>query len=187
MECSWRMNGWSSAMISRMVGVDALEVVVAEVGPARQLEVVVEAVLDDRADGEVGAGPQPEHGLGQHVGGRVAQDGAAGLGVGGDDADRAPSGSGASRSTSAPSKVAATAALASRGPMDSANWRAVVPASNSLVDPSGSRTVTAAMGLPFCSSVRGWSRVGDPPGARVRDGLLIRLQGNAQERRPRTT
>ena len=52
---------------------DPLEVLVGEVGAARELEVVVEAVLDDRADGEVGPRPQPEHGLGQHVGRRVAQ------------------------------------------------------------------------------------------------------------------
>ena len=73
MVCSWRTNGWSSAMISRMVGLDALEVVVAEVGPAGQLEVVVEAVLDHRADGVVGPGPQPQDGLGQDVGGGVAE------------------------------------------------------------------------------------------------------------------
>ena len=61
----------------------------------------------------------------------------------------APSGSSRDRSTGTPSKVAATAALASRGPIDSANWRAVVPGSNSLVLPSGSRTVTPAMGGAF--------------------------------------
>ena len=33
------------------------------------------------------------------------------------------------------------------------SWRAVVPGSNSLVEPSGSRTVTAAMGVPFSRSV----------------------------------
>ena len=69
-------------------GLDALEVVVAEVDTAGELEVVVEAVLDDRADGVVGAGPQPEHGLGQHVGGRVAQHGPSGVGIGGDDRDQ---------------------------------------------------------------------------------------------------
>src|SRR5262245_2777240 len=35
-------------------------------------EVVVEAVLDHRPDGDLGAGPQALHGLGQHVGGVVA-------------------------------------------------------------------------------------------------------------------
>ena len=53
-------------------GVDALEVVVGERAAVGQLEVVVEAVLDRRADAERGAGEQVEHGLGQHVGGRVA-------------------------------------------------------------------------------------------------------------------
>ena len=102
-------------------GLDALEVLVAEGGPAGQLEVVVEAVLDDRADGEMGAGPQAEHGLGQDVGGRVAQDGPPGLGIGGDHTHLGPVRSGASRSTGSPSKVAARAALARRGPMDSAS------------------------------------------------------------------
>ena len=39
---------------------------------ARQLEVVVEAVSDRRADPELRAGEHVEHGLGHHVGGRVA-------------------------------------------------------------------------------------------------------------------
>ena len=59
-------------MISRIRGVDALEVVVGERRPAGQLEVVVEAVLDGRAAGEGGAGPELEHRLGEHVGRRVA-------------------------------------------------------------------------------------------------------------------
>ena len=37
---------------------DPLEVVVEEVGATRQLEVVVEAVVDRRSDGELGARPQ---------------------------------------------------------------------------------------------------------------------------------
>ena len=65
--------------------VDPLEVVVAEVGPVRQLEVVVEAVLDHRADGVLGPGPQPPHRLGHDVGGRVPQHLTPGLGVAGDD------------------------------------------------------------------------------------------------------
>ena len=39
---------------------------------ARQQEVVVEAVLDDRADPELGAGEQVQHRFGQHVRGAVA-------------------------------------------------------------------------------------------------------------------
>ncbi len=54
-------------------GVEALEVVGREGLAPGQLEVVVEAVGDGRADGEGGAGELVEHGLGQHVGGRVAQ------------------------------------------------------------------------------------------------------------------
>ena len=41
------------------------------------VEVVVEAVLDRRADAELGAGEQLLHGLGQHVRGRVPDDRAA--------------------------------------------------------------------------------------------------------------
>ncbi len=37
-------------------------------------EVVIEAVLDHRADGDLGAGPQRLHRLGQHVGGVVADE-----------------------------------------------------------------------------------------------------------------
>ena len=36
-----------------------------------QIEIVVEAVFDGRADGELGAGIQPAHRLGQNVGGGV--------------------------------------------------------------------------------------------------------------------
>ena len=43
------------------------------VRPSGQIEVVVEAVLDRRTDGELGAGEQVEHGLGQDVRGRVAE------------------------------------------------------------------------------------------------------------------
>ena len=45
-------------------GLDASEVLVAEAGAVRQLEVVVEAIFDDRSDGEEGARPESEHGLG---------------------------------------------------------------------------------------------------------------------------
>ena len=69
------------------LGLDARQVVVMESGTARQLEVVVEAVLDGRADREVGPGHSSEHRLGQHVRGRVAQDLPARRRAGGDDRD----------------------------------------------------------------------------------------------------
>ena len=53
---------------------DAAQVVLAEVLPAWQLEVVVEAVVDGRPDGVPGTRPQVGDGLGQDVGGGVAQD-----------------------------------------------------------------------------------------------------------------
>ena len=72
-------------MIARISRLDPLQVVVAEVGAVGQLEVVVEAVLDDGPDGVLGAGPQTADRLGQDVRSRMAQDVAACLGVGGDD------------------------------------------------------------------------------------------------------
>ncbi len=69
------------------LGLNAVQVVVAEVGPVRQLEVVVEAVLDHRPDGVLRPGPEPADGLGHDVRGRVAQHLAAGVGVRGDDGD----------------------------------------------------------------------------------------------------
>jgi hypothetical protein len=67
---------------------DAIEVVGGEGDAPRQLEVVVEAVFHRGADAEGGVGEQVEHRLGQHVGGRVADDVEAVVAVGGDDADR---------------------------------------------------------------------------------------------------
>ncbi len=69
-------------------GLDRGEVVLAERAPAGQLEVVVEAVLDRRADRVLGAREQLGHGLGHHVRRRVAQDVAALFGPLGDDGDR---------------------------------------------------------------------------------------------------
>ena len=43
-------------------------------GPSGRVEVVVEAVLDRGADGDLRAGEQPLHGVGHHVRGRVADD-----------------------------------------------------------------------------------------------------------------
>ena len=60
---------------------DATQVLFAEMGATGQLEVVVEAVLDRRSDGETGAGPQLQHGLGHHVRGGVTEHGAPGSGV----------------------------------------------------------------------------------------------------------
>ena len=54
------------------------------------------------------------------------------------------------RSTSRPSTVATTAALARRGPINAANSAAVVPSASSRFEPSGSRTeMTPAIVQPF--------------------------------------
>ena len=55
------------------LSLDLLQIVIAEVRPARQLEVVVEAVFDDGPDGEVRPGPEPKHCLCEHVGRGVAK------------------------------------------------------------------------------------------------------------------
>ena len=84
-ESSSRTKGWSSSTIARMRASMRPRSSVGERGPAGEVEVVVEAVLDRRADGVFGAGEQVADGLGQHVGGGVAEHVAAGVGVGGDD------------------------------------------------------------------------------------------------------
>ena len=61
---SSRTNGWSAAMISRIRASIAAEVVVGERAPAGQVEVVVEAVLDGRADRVLGPGEQLRDRLG---------------------------------------------------------------------------------------------------------------------------
>ena len=82
---SERTNGWSALTISRIRRLDGRQVVVGERRPARQLEVVVEAVLDRRPDRELGPGEQLGDGLGHDVGRGVAQHVATGVGVVGDD------------------------------------------------------------------------------------------------------
>ncbi len=64
------VKGLSRAMISRIFFSIAAQVVGRERLVAG--EVVIEAVLDHRADGHLRAGPQRLHGLGQHVRGVVA-------------------------------------------------------------------------------------------------------------------
>ncbi len=64
---------------------DAAEVVVGE--GAVGAEVVEEAVLDHRADGDLGAGEELLHRHGHEVGGGVADGVDAGFGLGGDDLD----------------------------------------------------------------------------------------------------
>ena len=67
--------------------VDGLQVPRVEGGTLGELEVVVEAVVDRRADGESCAGPEAEHRLGEHVGGRVPQRLEATVGAGRDNLD----------------------------------------------------------------------------------------------------
>ena len=69
-DSSLSSNGWSAAMLSRIRASIGGQVVGRQ--RAGQLEVVVEAVVDDRPDAELRAGEQVEHRLGQDVRGRVA-------------------------------------------------------------------------------------------------------------------
>ena len=73
---------------------DPFQVVLGEAGAFREIEVVVEAVRDGRTDGVARSGPEPEHGLGHDVCGRMAQYLAALVAVGGDDAHRGALGKG---------------------------------------------------------------------------------------------
>ena len=63
--------GAALLQLSPDLGLDLLERVLAD--RLRELEVVVEAVLDRRADGDLRPGVEPPDGLGQEVRGRVAQ------------------------------------------------------------------------------------------------------------------
>jgi hypothetical protein len=74
---------------------DGGEVVLAERAPARQVEVVVEAVLDRRADGELGAGEQLGHRLRHHVRRGVAEHVASLVGAGRHDGHPGAVGQGA--------------------------------------------------------------------------------------------
>src|SRR5580704_998254 len=71
--------------------------------------------------------------------------------------------------------MAATAAAASRLPMDEARPRAVVPVGSSLLEPSGSRTVITPA-IVVC--LGGRAAEGTSP------AVSRRSQGNAQECRP---
>src|SRR5438067_153125 len=88
----------------------------------------------------------------------------------------APSVSGVPRSTSRPSTVAATAALASPLPIDDARSAAVAPSGSALDEPSGKVTLMSAI------VGRGYWRRDHP----LRDGRALRIPRRASRRRRRT-
>ena len=107
-------------------------------------EIVVEAVLDRWADGDLGAGIQILHRLGQHVGG-VVTDHVQRLGVAArDEHQRASRSIAVARSTVLPSSFIARAARARPGPIAAATSVPVTGASNWRTEPSG--RVMAGMG-----------------------------------------
>ena len=89
-------------------------------------KIVVEAVLDHRADGHLRSGPQFLHGFGHHMRRVVADEFQRARVVAGDDLERAGSPTGSDRSRRSPSSAIATAFLASDLEIDSATSRPVV-------------------------------------------------------------
>ena len=71
---------------------DPFQVGFHEAGSAGQFEVVIETIVNSRADGVLGPRPQRCDGLGQYVSGGVTQHMAALLGAFGDDGHRCPIG-----------------------------------------------------------------------------------------------
>ena len=64
-----RISGRSSAMTRRISSSISRQILVGErAAVGRGGEVVIEAVLGRRAEGDLGAGKQPLHRLGQHMG-----------------------------------------------------------------------------------------------------------------------
>ena len=139
------LEGLIGLDVSRHPLLDSLQVRLGGPEPIRELEVVVEAVLDRGADRDLGARPQVEHRGGQHVGAVVAKD-LEGLGPTGVRISiRSPSASGAARSRTWPSTLTASASSASRGPIAAAASAPVAPCSSSRADSSGSFTVSFAI------------------------------------------
>ena len=120
------------------LGLDALEVVLGDLHAVRELEVVVEAVLDRGADRDLHARVELHHRGGEHVRGVVADQPEAVLVAAGDDLDLGAVASGASRSRSSPSTRMPSAARASPSPMARAASAPVAPSSSWSSVPSGS-------------------------------------------------
>ena len=114
----------------------------------RELEVVVEAVLDRRADRDLHARIEAPDGLGEQVRRRVPQDVERVrivLVAGGEDLDLlARRRAAAAGPCTCPFERTSTACSASLGPIARAASRPVAPSGSSSFEPSGSRTFTAA-------------------------------------------
>ena len=102
------------------------------------VEIVIEAVLDGRADAELGFGIQFQHGGGQQVRGGVAVDLERFGVLGGEDLEAwRPFRCGRVRSYSSPLTLATIAASARRGLIDCAISMGLVPAATDCLLPSG--------------------------------------------------
>ena len=122
---------------------------------AGEAEVVLELLAVVLAAGVVERlRPEPGHRVGQHVLGRVADELARLGAAGGEELERA-AGARAARAdrSGAPASSAPTASWASRGPMEWATSRAVVPADTARSEPSG-RVRTMVMESCFGGRLR---------------------------------
>ena len=132
-------------------------------------EVVIEAVLDRRAEGDLGAGIELLHRLGQHMGAVVAQQLQRVRVRAGDDLDLGVlARSGARDPRSSPSTLIASAALASPGPMSAASASPVTGESKRRTLPSGKVMATMGTRGMFCDfTALGRKRPGRKPGPRT--------------------
>ena len=120
---------------------DPLQVVLGDPDVRRELEVVVEAVLDRRADRHLGPRVQLLHRLGHHVGGVVA-DQLQGLGVAvGEDRDLGPVGQRRREVAQLAVDADRQRGLRQAGPIAAAASAPVAPSGSSSGVPSGSLTV----------------------------------------------
>ena len=100
-------------------------------------EVVIEAVLDHRTDGDLRARIKRLHRLGQHMRGVVADKFQRARIIAVDEFDFGVASIGSARSASAPSSAMATVRLASEGEMHLAMSLPRMPAGNWRAAPSG--------------------------------------------------
>ena len=146
-----RLVGADLGALERLVGLDVgrhplldpLQVRLRWTRAVRELEVVVEAVLDRRADRDLGAGHRSSTAVAitWAASWRTSHSASGSPESAVTISIRAPSGSGAARSRSSPSTLTPSASLASRGPIAAAASAPLAPSSSSSSDPSGSFTV----------------------------------------------
>ena len=131
--------------VSRHPLLDSLQVRLGGPESVRELEVVIEAVLDRGADRDLGARPQVEHRGCQHVGAIVAKDLEGPRPAWGQDLDLLAIGERRREVANLAVHSDRQRVLASRGPIAAAASAPVAPCSSSRADSSGSLTVNLAI------------------------------------------